>query len=308
MTELLSIQDEVIARSVSARTRDEAYGWRRTWKRFRQQGIAMTALVVVGLIVLAAILAPVIARHDPALVSSDFLDSPSPAHVLGTDSLGHDELARVLFALRTSLLASLLAVALAVTAGALIGLVSGYLGGRVDSLLMRFIDALMAFPGLLMAMAVVGVLGPGTIHAMIGLSIAFTPGFARLVRGQVLAVREEAYVEAARVVGAGDLWIVRRHIVPNILSPLVVQALMSLGFALLAEGALSFLGLSVQPPDTSLGSLLQDGFNTINTTPRLVLIPGLMITILATCFNAIADGIRDALGKQELRAFSGAQA
>jgi ABC-type dipeptide/oligopeptide/nickel transport system permease subunit len=149
-------------------------------------------------------------------------------------------------------------------------------------------------------MAVVGVLGPGITHAMIGLSIAFIPGFARLVRGQVLAVREEAYVEAARVVGASGPRIIRRHIVPNIMSVLIVQTFMAIGFALLAEGGLAFLGLSVQPPHTSLGSLIQRGFTMINVTLRLALIPGLVITLLTVSFNAIADGLRDALAKHEL--------
>ncbi|MCU1389388.1 MAG: oligopeptide transporter permease protein, partial [Ilumatobacteraceae bacterium] len=173
---------------------------------------------------------------------------------------------------------------------------------------MRCTDAIMALPGLLMAMAVVGVLGHSVTHAMIGLSVAFMPGFARLVRGQVLAVKGESFVEAARVIGASPPRIIRKHILPNIASPLIVQAFVSVGFALLAEGALAYIGLSVQPGEASLGSLLQQGFNLINQTPRLMLVPGVVIVLLSLSFNAVADGIRDALANKERVADVGAQA
>ncbi|HUP73012.1 MAG TPA: ABC transporter permease [Acidimicrobiales bacterium] len=277
----------------------DIHGWRLVVRRFRRQRLAMVCLVFALLISLAGVLAPWIAPYDLGESTSKFMTGPSRDHLLGTDQAGYDTLSRVLFATRTSMYAALLAVALAVAGGTLIGLVSGYFGRWVDTVLMRIIDAIMAYPGLLMAMAVVGALGPGITNAMIGLSVAFMPGFARLVRGQVLAVREEAYVEAARVVGASGPRIIRRHIVPNILSALIVQAFMAIGFALLAEGALAFIGLSVQPPDTSLGSLMQRGFTLINVTLRLALIPGLVITVLSFSFNAIADGLRDALARHE---------
>jgi len=278
----------------------DIHGWRLIARRFRRNRMAVAGLIVAFLITLAGQLAPWIAPYDLGEATSSFMAGPSRHHLLGTDQAGYDTLSRVLFATRTSMYAALLAVVLAVVGGTLIGLISGYFGRWVDTVLMRIIDAVMAYPGLLMAMAVVGVLGPGITHAMIGLSIAFMPGFARLVRGQVLAVREEAYVEAARVVGASGPRIIRRHIVPNILSVLIVQTFMAIGFALLAEGGLAFIGLSVQPPDTSLGSLIQRGFTMINVTLRLALIPGAVITLLTVSFNAIADGLRDALAKHEL--------
>jgi peptide/nickel transport system permease protein len=287
---------------------EELHGWRRTWARFRRQRTAMAGLAVVVVLGLAGLLAPFIAPYDLGDASSDFLDGPSSSHWLGTDPIGNDTLSQLLFGIRTSLFASLLAVGLAVLGGVVIGLYSGYFGGRVDRLLMRCVDAFMAFPGLLMAMVVVGVLGTGVVNAMIGLSVAFVPAFARLVRGQVLAVREEAYVEAAQVVGARPPRIIRRHVLPNIAPALIVQAFMALGFALLAEGALAFMGLSVEPPETSLGSILQRGFTVINSTPRLVLVPGIAITVLSVSFNAIADGLRDALARHDVAELAGARA
>jgi peptide/nickel transport system permease protein len=278
----------------------DIHGWRLIFRRFRRNRMAMAGLIVAFLITLAGQLAPWIAPYDKGESTSKFLAGPSRDHLFGTDQAGYDLLSRVLFATRTSMYAALIAVVLAVVGGTLIGLVSGYFGRWVDTVLMRVVDAVMAYPGLLMAMAIVGVLGPGITHAMIGLSIAFMPGFARLVRGQVLAVREEAYVEAARVIGASGPRIIRRHIVPNILSVLIVQTFMAIGFALLAEGGLAFIGLSVQPPDTSLGSLIQRGFTMINVTLRLALIPGIVITLLTVSFNAVADGLRDALAKHEV--------
>ena len=269
------------------------------WRRFRQQKIAMAGAVVILVVTLAGIFAPMLAPHGVGEMTSEFMATFSRKHYLGTDNTGFDLYSRLLFGIRTSLLASLIAVGLALAGGMLLGLTSGYIGGWVDTVLMRSTDAIMALPGLLMAMAVVGVLGHGVVNAMIGLSVAFMPGFARLVRGQVLAVKEESFVEAAKVIGAGSPRIIRRHILPNIASPLIVQTFVSLGFALLAEGALAYIGLSVQPPDASLGNLLQQGFQFINQTPRLMLVPGAVIVLLSLSFNVVADGIRDAMANKE---------
>jgi peptide/nickel transport system permease protein len=272
--------------------------WRRTWRRFSREKMAVAALIIVGLIALLALLAPVIASYDPADITGDFMADPSAAHPLGTDGTGRDLLTRMLYGARLSFLGSLIAVAVAFGGGTIIGLVSGYAGGIVDLLIMRCADAVLAFPFLLTAMVVIGALGVGEVQAMLGLAIAFTPAFARLVRGQVLAVREEDYVAAARVIGAPGGWIIRRHIVANIAPPLIIVAAQLMGGAIIAEGSLAFLGISVQPPATSLGSLLQDGFSNINVTARLLLAPGIAITLLAACFNAVADGFRDAIAKQ----------
>ena len=272
---------------------------RRTGARLVRRPSAVVGLATASTFAVAGLLAPVISPYGLAEASSDFRAGPSADHWLGTDAIGKDTLSQLLFALRTSLWASLVAVALAVVAGTAVGLCSGYFGGRTDQVLMRIVDAILSFPGLLTAMVVVGLLGPSVLNAMIGLSVAFMPLFARLVRGQVLAVRQESYVQAAVVVGCGPWRIIRRHVLPNVAPPLVVQAFMTLGFALLAEGALAFLGLSVSPPEISLGSMLRRGFGAVNATPRLVIVPGLAITVLTLAFNAIADGLRDAMGRQD---------
>jgi peptide/nickel transport system permease protein len=273
---------------------------RRTRTRFLRRPAGVAGLAIVSAAALVGLLAPVISPYGLDEVTSEFRAGPSADHWLGTDTIGKDMVSQLLFGLRTSLWASLVAVTLAVVGGAAIGLCSGYFGGRTDQVLMRLVDAVLSFPGLLTAMVVVGLLGPSAVNAMIGLSIAFMPLFARLVRGQVLAVREEGYVKAAMVVGSGPGRIIRRHVLPNVAPPLVVQAFMTLGFALLAEGALAFLGLSVSPPETSLGSLLRRGFGAVNATPRLVLVPGIAITVLTLGFNAIADGLRDAMARQDV--------
>jgi peptide/nickel transport system permease protein len=281
------------------RERGESYV-RRIWGRFLGRPAGVAGLVVVCILGLVSLLAPVISPYDLDEVTSQFRASPSSDHWLGTDAIGKDTFSQLLFGMRTSLWASLVAVTLAVVVGTAVGLCSGYFGGRTDQALMRLVDAVLSFPGLLTAMVVVGLLGPSVLNAMIGLSVAFMPLFARLVRGQVLAVREEGYVKAALVVGTGPGRIIRRHILPNVAPALVVQAFMTLGFALLAEGALAFLGLSVSPPETSLGSMLRRGFGAVNATPRLVIVPGLAITVLTLAFNAIADGLRDAMARHDV--------
>jgi peptide/nickel transport system permease protein len=280
----------------------QLHGWRRTWYRYRQRKSAVVALGFVVLMVLVGILAPVLAPHDPAEQGGfrERFNSSSSEHWLGTDQLARDVLSRMMFGLRTSLLACLMAVVIAVTAGFILGVLSGYLGGVIDSLLMRLVDGILSIPGLLMVMSIVGILGPGLRNAMIGLAIVFTPVFARLVRGQVLSTKEDVYVEAARVMGAKDSRIVFRHIVPNSIAPIIVQALMTMGLALLVEGTLAYLGLSVKPPKTSLGSLLQQGFAFKERSQRMIWLPGLAITSLSWAFNVIADGLRDAIGRQEI--------
>lgn len=275
----------------------EAYGLHRVFDRFMRKKLSMAAVVVVIIGIILAIIGPYIAPAGLEQTFPSYTAPPSLAHLLGTDTIGHDELSQLLFALRSSLFAAGLAAILGAALGTGVGVVSGYAGGWVDWVVGRCIDALLSFPGLLLIIALIGVFGAGLYPAMIALGISFVGGFARLVRGEVLSARQRGFVAAAKVTGVPWFRIIRRHIIPTILPSFIVQLCLTFGFALVAQGALGFLGLGSQPPQTSLGAMMQSGFQQINSTVRLVLIPGIAITILATAFNVIADGLRDALGR-----------
>jgi peptide/nickel transport system permease protein len=259
--------------------------------------VAMLALLV--LFTFLALAAPWVSPYDPNVPDiSKRLAGPSAEHWLGNDELGRDMLSRLIHGTRISLYAAVQAVALAFVLGVPIGLVSGFVGGWVDTVLMRLNDALMSFPALILAIAIVGLLGPSLRNAMIAIGIVYAPRLARVVRGATLAVREEIYVEAARATGCTQLRIVRRHVLPNILSPLVVQTTLSMGLAILAEAALSFLGLGVQPPHASWGAILGRSFAYIHQAPINVLTPGLAVLLMVLAFNIVGDGLRDAFGRE----------
>ena len=229
------------------------------------------------------------------------LAGPSPAHLLGTDDLGRDVLTRLLYGARLSLGAACLAVAIATLAGVPIGLVAGYLGGRIDDALMRVIDALQAFPALILAMAIAAALGPGLFNVMVAVGVVYTPRFARLVRGQVLALREEPFVESARAAGASHARVLARHVLPNVVAPIVVQVSIGVAFALLAETALSFLGVGIKPPEPSWGTDVGRGYRFMRLAPWLVFMPGTAILLTALAFNLVGDGIRDAFDPRQSR-------
>jgi ABC-type dipeptide/oligopeptide/nickel transport system permease subunit len=229
------------------------------------------------------------------------LAGPSPAHLLGTDDLGRDVLTRLLYGARLSLGAACLAVAIATLAGVPIGLVAGYLGGRIDDALMRVIDALQAFPALILAMAIAAALGPGLFNVMVAVGVVYTPRFARLVRGQVLALREEPFVEGARAAGASHARVLARHVLPNVVAPIVVQVSIGVAFALLAETALSFLGVGIKPPEPSWGTDVGRGYRFMRLAPWLVFMPGTAILLTALAFNLVGDGIRDAFDPRQSR-------
>jgi len=271
-------------------------------RRFRTQRAAMIALGYLILVTLAALLAPLIAPHDPLEQDlANTFQSPSWTHLLGTDELGRDELSRLLFAARLSLIASAQAVAIGMVLGVPPGLVAGYFGGWVSTVIMRLTDAVMSFPPLLLAIALVAALGPGLTNAMIAVGIIFAPRFLRVVRASVLAVREETYIEASRGIGTPSLKILRRHVVPNAIAPLIVQVSLGAGLAMLAEAALSFLGLGVQPPDASWGSMLGRAFSIINQEASLIFYPGAAIAVTVLAFNVLGDGIRDSIGREVRR-------
>lgn len=266
--------------------------------RFHRQRLAVVALWFLVLIGLVVVLAPLIAPHDPnAIDVRRVLEGPSAEHLLGTDDLGRDVLSRLLFAGRISLLAAVEAVGIALLLGVPLGLISGYVGGWVDTVIMRFNDALMSFPALILAIAIIGFLGPSVTNAMVAIGIVYAPRLMRVVRGSVLSVREETYIEASRSIGCSPYRMIRRHVLPNVLSPLIVQTTLSLGLAILAEASLSFIGLGVQPPEASWGAMLGRSFAYLAEAPLFVISPGIAITLVVLSFNVVGDGLRDALGR-----------
>ncbi|MFC5949585.1 ABC transporter permease [Pseudonocardia lutea] len=271
----------------------------RFLRRFRRQRLALAALVYLVLVVLATALAPLLATHDPLAQNlASVLQQPGGGHVLGTDDLGRDVFSRALYAGRVSLLAAAQAVGVAVVLGVIPGLVAGYAGRRVDAVIMRLTDALMSFPPLILAIAFVGVLGPSLTNAMFVIGVIFAPRFVRLVRGTVLSIREETFVEASRSIGTPTPRVILRHVLPNALSPLIVQISLTAAMAMLAEASLSFLGLGVQPPDASWGSMIERGFRYTATAPWLTVFPGLLIALTVLAFNILGDGLRDSLGRE----------
>ena len=255
---------------------------------------AGAAIVCVAL--LAAVIGPAIAGVDPAFQNLPLrLEGPSLSHWFGLDELGRDILARLLAGARISLLVGAVVVGISATVGTLLGSIAGYYGGIVDDVVSRVSDILMAFPGLLLAIAVVAVLGPSLTNVVLALTLIGWVGYARLVRGQVLRVRELEYVQAARALGATTPRILVRHIVPATLPALIVQATLGMGGAILAEASLSFLGLGVQPPTPSWGTMLNYGRSHVLDAPHLTIFPGLAIAVLVLGFNFLGDGLRDAL-------------
>ncbi|MFY1638030.1 ABC transporter permease [Solwaraspora sp. WMMB335] len=264
--------------------------------RLRRQPMTVVALGYLALLCLLAATAPLVSPYDPyATDLRAVLDPPSAQHWLGADDLGRDMLSRLLYASRASLLACLQAVGLGLLGGMLLGVTAGYFGGWVDRLVMTLIDAVLSVPGLLLAMSIVGVLGPGLRNAMFALAVIFVPIFARLSRIQTLAVREETYLEAARSIGVPHPRSILRHVLPNIAGPLIVQVFITMAVAIVAEGAMSYLGLSIQPPEASWGNLLQRAFSSVATAPWLIFVPGLTITLTVVAFQVLGDGLSHAL-------------
>jgi peptide/nickel transport system permease protein len=257
---------------------------------------AMAGLGLLGLMVFLALIAPLIARYGPNTVNINALNQdPSLNHWFGTDNLGRDMWSRVLYGGQISLPAGLGVVAIAFGIGTPMGVIAGYTGGIVDDIIMRLVDVLLAFPGILLAIGVVAILGPSLTSAVVAVGITTIPGFARIARGSTLRAREQEYVEAARAQGAGSLHIIFRHILPNIIDPLIVLATLSLGSAILATAALSFLGLGTQPPTSDWGTLLSQGYEHMFQSWSEVTFPGLAIVISVLGINLLGDGLSDAL-------------
>ena len=264
--------------------------------QFRRSHVGLVGAVLVCAFVLVAALAPLLSPYDP--VSADFanvLSPPARAHPFGTDDIGRDILSRVVYGSRISQQAGLFTVAVALCIGLPLGLVAGYLGGQVDNVIMRALEVILSFPGLVLALGITAVLGPKLIHALFAIGVVFVPNFARLIRAQVLSVKEHDFVAAARALGASDRRLVLLHILPNCLAPLLVQSSFSVAFGILTEAALSFLGMGTQPPTPSWGIMLSAGRGYLEQAPWLGAFPGLAIFLAVLGFNLLGDGIRDAL-------------
>jgi peptide/nickel transport system permease protein len=287
-TEEIEIQ---LAPAVSSR--------QRFWRRFKQQRLAVFCLFFLIVVAVVAVFAPWLAPADPNKIDlGNTLQPPFGGKGLGTDQLGRDNASRLIVASRVSILAAVISVGIGVVLGVPAGLLAGYFGGWLDAAVMRVADAVLAFPPLILAIAVIAALGPGLVNAMIAIGIIFAPRFLRLARAEVMSIREETYIEAARSIGTPSYKILVRHVLPNALPPLIVQVSLSAGFAMLAEAGLSFLGLGVQVPQASWGSMLAEAAKSINREWTLMIAPGVCIVLITLAFNLLGDGLRDSLGRE----------
>lgn len=288
---------EIDRKGVTDRTSARPRGpWEDAFRQLLRNKLAIVGLIILVLFVLSAIFAPYMAPHDP--VKQELLERrqpPSWEHPLGLDEVGRDILSRIIFGTRASLRVGVGSVSFAILIGAAVGALSGYLAGWVDNLVMRAMDIMLAFPSMLLAIAIVSILGPGLINMLYAIAIVSIPQYARVVRASVLSAKEQEYVLAARVVGCSPSRTLFRIILPNSLTPLIVQATLGIATAILDAAGLSFLGLGAQPPTPEWGAMLGSGRGSVFTAPHIVLFPGLAIMLTVLGFNLLGDGLRDAL-------------
>lgn len=267
------------------------------WRRYRRNRVAVFGAVLLFLEIMIALLAPWLAPHNPTQLQLDkvLLPPGAPGHLLGTDEFGMDVLSRLIYGARISLTVGLVVVSISAGLGILLGALAGYYGGWVDTVVMRVVDLLLAFPFFVLAIAIMAVLGPSLYNAMIALGSIGWTGYARIVRGQFLALREKEFVEGARSAGCNDLYVIVRHMLPNSWAPVIVQATLGLGGAILSASGLSFLGMGAQPPTPEWGAMLSTGQYYIRRAPWLTTYPGLAILLTVLALNFVGDGLRDAL-------------
>lgn len=272
--------------------------WSDAVDRLRRNRMAIFGLLVIAVLVVVAIAGPILAPfgyNEQRLIAGEVNRGPGWPYLLGTDDLGRDVFSRVLYGARTALAVGVIVVGIELVIGLLVGSLAGYFGGWIDNGFMRLTDIMFAFPGLLFAILIVAVLGPALVHVFVALGVVSWPGMARLVRGQVLSLKRRDFVEAARCVGGSDLRIILLHVLPNSLGPIVVSASLGMGTAILAESSLSFIGIGVQAPAPSWGSMINEAMNEWHTAPHLVIAPGLVIALVVFAFNFVGDGLNDAL-------------
>lgn len=270
--------------------------WRRFWRVFFQRKIVLFGLIVLALLILTAAFADFLVPHDPYRgILEDSLLQPNSTYWLGTDIHGRDTLSRLIFGARTALLVGFVTTGVAATAGIALGLIAGYFGGIINMIIMRIMDALMGFPMLLLALIMASVLGGGIQNVIIALAVAILPGYARVMHGLTLSIRENDYILAERAMGANNLRTMIRHIFPNALAPMIVLVTMQLGTLILAEAALSFLGIGIKPPGAAWGAMAFDGYRYLLSHPVLSFAPCMAIMLVVFSFQLVGDGLRDAL-------------
>ncbi|MCW3793516.1 ABC transporter permease [Paenibacillus sp. LS1] len=282
--------------SIDAATASTAGPWREAWRTFRKNRLALAGLIIIVFFILLAFLAPYIAPYDyKEQVLADRLQAPSAEHWFGTDDLGRDVFSRVLHGARISLWVGFFSVIGSIIAGTLLGLIAGFYGKWADMLISRLFDILLAFPGILLAIAIVAILGPSLQNALLAIAIVNIPTYGRLVRSRVLSLRQEEFITSARTLGAGNGRILFRHILPNSLTPLIVQGTLGIGTAIIEAAALGFLGMGAQPPDPEWGKMLSDSRQFIQKAPWTLIFPGVSIMLTVLGFNLMGDGLRDTL-------------
>jgi peptide/nickel transport system permease protein len=288
-------QNAIVAKTTTASS-PRLNEWRRFTRVFLSRGLVIFGLVILLFFVITAAFGPLFAPYSESGQNlKQFLQPPSREHLLGTDFLGRDSLSRLIYGARTSLLVGVVALAIAATIGMVAGLLAGFYGSWVNAIIMRLVDTLMSFPMILLAMLISGILGGGLKNVMVALGIALIPAYARLMCGQVLAIKESDYVMAGRSIGTSNWRLMFKHIFPNSLPPLIVMITMQIGSAILAEAGLSYLGIGISPPTSSWGSMVNDGFKYLVTNPLLSFVPGFAIMLVVFAFNMVGDGLRDAL-------------
>jgi peptide/nickel transport system permease protein len=266
------------------------------WRRLRHNKMAMFGLVIITIIILSAITADWISPFDYRAQDWDRIsEKPSAAHLLGTDDLGRDILSRIIHGTRISLLVGFVSVSISVAVGGTLGAISGYYGGMLDNVIMRTMDVLLAIPSILLAIAIVSAFGGGIVNVMIAVGISSVPTYARIVKASIISIKENEFIEAARAIGASDLRIIMKHILPNSMAPIIVQSTLGVAGAILSAAGLSFIGMGIQPPTPEWGAMLSNGRNIIRTAWHVATFPGLAIMLTIFALNLLGDGLRDAL-------------
>lgn len=274
--------------------------WNFTLYQLSKNKLALTGLAIILLLVIVALFAPVLAPHHPYEQDLDkVLLGPSLEYPFGTDDFGRCIFSRIIFGTRISLAIGIIVTTISAVAGIILGMLAGFYGGVIDEVIMRIVDIFLAFPGLILALVIAGLLGPGMFNVLFALALVGWMGYARVVRGAVLSVKEKEFVETAMSLGASDLYIMCRHLLPNVIAPVIVMATLGIGQTILAAAGLSFLGLGVQPPVPVWGSMLNDGKAYLQTAPHLTIFPGLAIMITVLSFNFLGDGLRDVLDPRQ---------